>query len=274
MIAAGRTRLAFGNERFVGPVGWRQSQQSFDGVSLRTTAIARTSLTLARLRDVRKPNGARQGIEGNLAFAEIGLDRAGPLSPYWIDLDFDDPALAAVSTSRIGAAWVGRWGCCRDWTVPFRAEWATQSDAGANPANLDADYTRFELGASRDEWTLTGIAETLGGGADAGGSFSTPRATLHAFNGWADVFVGGTPPDGLEDRALKLAWAKGAWSASAIYHEFSAEATDEEYGTEFDAQVVRECDSGARIGLTMASYDAESFAVDVRKLWLWATYRF
>ena len=49
--------------------------------------------------------------------------------------------------------------------------------------------------------TVKAAYESLEGNGARG--FSTPLATLHAFQGWADVFLN-TPADGVDDASLTL----------------------------------------------------------------------
>ena len=56
-LIAGRQEILLGNVRFVGNVGWRQNHQSYDAARFVTTAIPRTKLTLAYVRNVNRING-------------------------------------------------------------------------------------------------------------------------------------------------------------------------------------------------------------------------
>ena len=72
--------------------------------------------------------------------------------------------------------------------------------------------------------------------------FTTPLATLHKFNGWADKFLG-TPPDGLEDRyltagvALKKVVGLESLALVASHHHYDAERIGADYGSEINLSV-------------------------------------
>ena len=72
--------------------------------------------------------------------------------------------------------------------------------------------------------------------------FSTPLATLHKFDGWADKFLT-TPPNGLERRYVTLGYTtKGVGvldtlSANAVYHQFHSNRLRIDYGSEVDLQL-------------------------------------
>ena len=106
------------------------------------------------------------------------------------------------------------------------ASYANQSDYGANPVSYSADYFNLELGAAVAGFSLSAGYEELGsdGGAAA---FQTPLATLHAFNGWADMFLT-TPATGLRDYYVKLGKslkvpALPGLNAAVVYHEFDSD---------------------------------------------------
>src|SRR5437868_3122510 len=75
--------------------------------------------------------------------------------------------------------------------------YARQSDYGRNPVRFAADYVAGEAGLAYRSLTLTGGWEKLG--SDGGrAAVQTPMATLHKFDGWADLFLT-TPANGLRD---------------------------------------------------------------------------
>ena len=72
--------------------------------------------------------------------------------------------------------------------------------------------------------------------------FTTPLATLHKFNGWADKFLA-TPPNGLEDKyltgavTLKAVGVFETLTLSAAYHDYEAERVDAGYGEELNVSL-------------------------------------
>jgi len=113
--------------------------------------------------------------------------------------------------------------------------------------------------------------EVLEGGD--GGAFSTPLATLHAFNGWADRFLA-TPPDGLEDRFVSLSGAAGRLTWRVVFHDFGAQAGGADYGRELDLQAVVSTPWKQAFGLKAAFYDARDFSTDTTKVWAWSAWSF
>ena len=113
--------------------------------------------------------------------------------------------------------------------------------------------------------------EILGGDGVYG--FSTPLATKHAFNGWADKFLG-TPTTGLNDTMLTVAGGFSGHKIKAVYHDFSADSGGAALGTELDLVVLKKLSDNAQVGLKYADYSADTFSVDTTKMWLWGQLKF
>jgi hypothetical protein len=109
-----------------------------------------------------------------------------------------------------------------------------------------------------------------GDGRDA---FQTPLATLHGFDGWADVFLR-TPPDGLEALAVAAGGNAGSLGWTARVWGFGAESSDADYGRELDLQLVWKSPWQATFGVKAAAYQADDFFRDVTKVMLWTAWSF
>lgn len=118
---------------------------------------------------------------------------------------------------------------------------------------------------------VTAGYELLGSAAGVR-SFQTPLATLHKFNGWADLFLV-TPASGLQDiyggASLKLPKFKAlpGLNLAASYHRFESDFGGLHYGDEFDASL------GFKLGrmnllAKYADYQADRFSVNTSKFWL------
>ena len=57
---------------------------------------------------------------------------------------------------------------------------------------------------------------------------------------------------------------------TGVAHEFVPERSGADYGREIDAELAWKLGRRAAVSLGAADYDAEAFAVDVRKVWLTA----
>jgi hypothetical protein len=61
VLRVGRQKIAIGNERFVGPVGWRQNEQSFDAIRRGTPVLPKTRFTYAYVDRVMRVFGPAEG---------------------------------------------------------------------------------------------------------------------------------------------------------------------------------------------------------------------
>ncbi len=177
--------------------------------------------------------------------------------------------------------------------VNYRAEYATQTDPSMENSGYtgaavkaDADYMNFELGA-KVNGILAGVRYEVLSGEDgaAGGdtAFTTPMATLHGQNGWADMFLtatgAGNPTAGLEDMNAMLGYtSKDFGTAKVIYHDFQSDVGSTDYGTEIDAVYTRAIPgiNGLVGTLKVADFDADANGgyADTTKFWVMLDYKF
>jgi hypothetical protein len=211
-------------------------------------------------------------MQSHVLDATIDLGRAGKLAPYAIRLDYDADARAVLSTTTWGARWDDTLSPGKSWSVPLHAEAALQRDTADNPADVDAEYWRLEATARRKVMAF-GVGLEMLGGAPDDGAFQTPLATLHKFNGWADLFLT-TPPDGLFDVYASFSGKREALAWTLVFHDFESDAGATSYGSEIDLELVWTAPWKQALGLAWAGYDADDFATDTSKLWVFSSYRF
>ena len=60
---AGRQRIVLDNARFIGNVGWRQNEQTYDAVTLKSSALRKTQLQYAYLANVNRVTGPDNGSQ-------------------------------------------------------------------------------------------------------------------------------------------------------------------------------------------------------------------
>jgi hypothetical protein len=268
----GRQRILIDDHRFVGNVGWRQNEQTFDALSVTNKSLWRTDLFYSVVTNVNRVFGdtvadGDHSMNTHLLHAKINLSERLSVTPYGFYIDNDDDPAASTSTFGVRLAISQPLG---GGTLDFLADAARQADAANAPVDFDATYLRLDvLWTSRGGLSLAVGAESLGGDHTvSGAAFRTPLATLHAFQGWADQFLV-TPNGGIDDLHGKLGYRRGPWQWQAAFHDFSAESGSADYGTELDFSVSR--NFGERYGLLLKSaiFNAdEAPFVDTRKYWL------
>jgi hypothetical protein len=278
----GRQRINLQDQRFVGSVGWRQNEQTFDAARVEWSGLPGLKADLSYSWSVRTIWGVdgegprQQAVSGNNVFAVVSYQTPfGSLSGFAYLIDQDEPELSGfrLSNQTFGVRFAGEHALSSKAKLTYAASYARQSDWHRNPNDYSADYWLAELGAEFGPARLGGGYELLG--ADDGRpltSVQTPLATLHKFQGWADKFLT-TPPDGIQDLYVwgGLGWkTAGPFSAvalQAVYHRFDGDRLDLRYGKELDLQASARW---KRFALTAkyANYRASSFATDTRKFWL------
>lgn len=272
-VTVGRQRINLDNQRFVGAVGWRQNEQTFDAVrgqaKLGPVVLDATySISQRTVFGVDSPNEHFDGdlvlLNGGVDLPVVDVKAFAYLLDYDTRLAFSSETYGVLATGEIAIPAVGK--------LTGLASYATQSDYGANPVAYDADYLNAQLGLALFGFTLIAGYEELG--SDRGvAAFQTPLATLHAFNGWADLFLT-TPANGLRDyyagigKTFALPFLPGL-KADLTYHEFDSDFGGFEYGSEWDASL------GFKLGpvgllAKYANFDSDGFAVDTEKFWLQA----
>lgn len=274
-VTVGRQRIILDNARFVGNVGWRQNEQTFDAIrgqaSLGPVHLDATyAISQRTVFGYHSPNEHFDG-DFELLNARVDLKRV-KLAGFAYLIDYD--TRVAFSSQTYGVLASGALPVGGGVQLIGLASFATQSDMGANPVNYTADYLNFEAGLGIAGFSLKGGYEKLG--SDHGvAAFQTPLATLHAFNGWADVFLT-TPSAGLRDRYVSAAYkfakvrALPGLNVAASYHWFGSDVGAVDYGREFDASI------GFKLGAVgllakYADYNSDGFAADTRKFWLQAS---
>ena len=272
----GRQRLVLDNVRFIGDVGWRQNNQTFDAVALSNTSFDDTTLTYFYLDRINRVVG-RDHAGGSWRSNSHGFNAstkqlaAGTLTGYAYLLEFSNAA--ANSSATYGASWVGAQAIDDSLKLTYRLEMAKQSDYGNSPLNYTNWYTAAEAGIGGQPGSLSLGIETLG--SNNGVGFKTPLATLHAFNGWADRFLG-TPGAGLQDRYLKAkATLPGAVTFMAVYHQFDTDRTNVDLGSEIDLVLSHKLNATVTLTAKYADFNGAtgSGQPDVQKVWLQGDFR-
>jgi hypothetical protein len=271
----GRQRIVHGNQRFVGGVAWRQNEQTFDGFRALWEASDSFKMDYAYVYrinrifgpDDRDAQPAHWRGENHLFRLDWKITENHKLFGYYYGLDINDrgnwsPNLSVNNSSdTVGVEWDGKFG-----PVSARAAYATQSDAGDSNLNYDADYWLLE--GAMDFAGLNGKIGYEVLGADNGVGFKTPLATLHKFQGWADKFLV-TPGDGIEDLYLGLTGKAGAFKLGAYYHDFQAEDSSEDFGTEWDLVATWPLTKHFTTQLKYANFNSDSDRYDdTEKVWI------
>lgn len=286
----GRQRINLDNQRFVGGVGWRQNEQTYDGMLGQLKPLEGLTLTYAYIDNINSIFGPGDNrfdnftnpanIEGHSHLINARYQAMPELTvtAYSYLLGLDNIAsvnnadmLGSLSSKTTGVRLNGAV-----QGVSYALEYARQKDYADNPLDLSSEYYLAELG-----YTLQGVAlkagmEVLGGDSGPGNrAFQTPLATKHAFQGWADTFLL-TPADGVQDVYVGGSLPLFGGTLQAWYHDFRAERGSQQYGEELNISYSRAIPlmKGLVATLKYAGYDADDFSVDTEKVWAQLQYSY
>lgn len=267
LAVIGRQRIIVNNARFVGNVGWRQNEQTYDAAYYKNTMVDGLALEYAYLDTIQRifgsdaPYDARKwNSDSHVLNAKYGGLEGHTFGLYAYLLDFENAA--AASSDSFGANYDFKGTVADDYKLNGYAEVAYQQDAGENPVDYDAIYLHLMASLAREGWTGTLGYELLGAG-DGAGAFSTPLATGHKFNGWNDQFLN-TPANGLQDFYAGIGIPVPKVPMKLIYHHFAADEGSATYGNEIDYLAVRKFNPKttaiAKASYFMASSDSPAYA--------------
>lgn len=260
-IKYGRQRINLDNQRFVGGVGWRQNEQTYDGVTVVNSSIKNTTIVFASLYNVNNILGKNLS-EGQHNIINVTYKNAtiGNITGYGYLLEdiSDTYGLRIKGKQKFNKF---NWG--------YELEYATQETN--NTASISNDYYLIESSVGNKSFTGKVGYEVHTG--KNGVAFQTPLGTNHKFNGWADKFLA-VQGDGLEDLYVGAIVPFSGMKLAAFYHDFSAENSSRNFGTEFDVALSKKFHKNYGLLLKYASYSADEFSTDTNKLWLQFTANF
>lgn len=278
LLRVGRQRINLDNQRFVGGVGWRQNEQTYDALSLTNTTLESTKIQYAFVANVSRIFGPEDGtpaksIDSESHFINVNYKTRGDanVSGYAYLMELKDAQ--ALSNRTIGLRY-SRSFKGQDLTFPMTVEFANQKDYGDNPVSYSANYYMLQLGVVLDNIKIQVTNEVLeGDDTSAGEAFVTPLATLHGFQGWADKFLS-TPAAGIDDKYLTVSGEVLGGNLGLTYHVFEAESGSADYGTEWDLAWNRKLSDHLGLLLKLARYQEDGLSTDTTKAWVMLTANF
>ena len=183
----GRQRIIYDNSAFIGNVGWRQNEQTFDAVSLSNKSIDGLTFNYSYLNQVNRIFGSDAdaplapgftnvqdiGTSSHLFNASYAGLEGLTLGAYAYVMNFEKVSAWDNNTFGISAK-----GDLMGLTLYGEIAW---QDKAAATSDEDAMYAHLSVTKSFGTQSVTLGLESLGQG------FKTPLATVHAFNGFSDV---------------------------------------------------------------------------------------
>lgn len=293
----GEQQINLDNQRFVGDVGWRQNMQTYDAATIGSSPIKDLNLYYGYLWDVHRVFGnvsglpaANQDFDSRSHLINISYSgwKYGRFVGYTYLLDLHNAVAGDPnSCATYGGYFTGQAKVTDKVSVDYRAEFAWQTDYADSTLRYGTEYYNLEGGMSVRPFAFGAGYEDLGSSANTGAgggraSFRTPLATLHAFNGWDDVFLT-TPANGLQDlyayAQITLPWQI---PVRFVFHKFDADYGTGDYGQEYDVVVSKKFGKYWTALLKYAYYDGQDAAApslatartDIQKFWVQVEFNF
>jgi hypothetical protein len=289
-VTVGRQRINLDDQRWVGAVGWRQNEQTFDAARGEVKIgpiLLDATYAISQRTIFGYDAGNRAAYDGHFGFLGTGA-KLGPVQvkafAYLLDYDTGEQVGGVIKgiadSQTYGLRATASFKLTPDLGLALMASYARQSAWQDNDLDFAADYIAAEGSLSFAGFALTAGYEKLGSDPVAGGrrAVQTPMATLHKFNGWADLFLV-TPDNGLQDVYVGLSYkfpaikALPGLNAQVVWHTYDSDIGGIDYGSEWNASL------GFKLGpvgllAKYATYQADLFGADTEKFWLQAEYAF
>lgn len=267
----GRQVITYDGHRFVGHVGWRQDRQTFDALKVDYSASKKLSLSYSYLWKRNRIFAESADIDSKDSLINASYKSGfGTITAYGYLLEVDNNTDNSLDTFGISM----KGGAGADKQFNYTLEYASQTnESGAT--RYDTDYLFIEGSMGIAAVTASFGYEVLGSDNGASG-FSTPLATLHKFNGFADMFLS-TPAEGLVDVYVSMASRLGGGKLVLVYHDYSADKGSpsvDDMGNEIDLVYAKKFSNNYSAGIKYASYSAGDINVDSDKIWLWGGLKF
>jgi hypothetical protein len=257
----GRQRIIYDNAAFIGNVGWRQNEQTYDAISLSNKSINELTFNYAYLNQVNRIFGSKAdasltpgftnvediGTNSHLFNASYSGIEGVTVGVYAYVMNFED--VPAFDNNTFGLSAKGK--LCN---IALYGELAWQDKAGTLGED-DALYAHATATKAFGPQALTLGVEHL----DAG--FKTPLATVHAFNGFADVTDAARlsgAHNGLTDLYLShtmpifygIKWMN-------VLHALGDNAISADYGWEYDSVLIKKFENNFTAIAKVAFFESE-----------------
>jgi hypothetical protein len=288
----GRQRIILDDHRFIGNVDWRQNEQTYDSVLVKSRlGVADLEAQYGYIWDVRRIFGGQDNNNPALSnfdseshiinVSYSGIEQAKLVGfIYLLELENkvpDTPGVQSASSATYGLRANGRIKFGDDLGLGYQASYAVQTDYGDNPVSYTAHYVLLEALLEFAKLGGIGAGYELLGSDDGKARVLTPLATLHKFNGWADVFVNNGGPNGLQDLNFSVvAVSSKKLGGKLVYHYFFGADNGNRLGNEWDILLKRPINKYVDVLAKYAYFNsaAGSGLSDIHRVWLQAEFKF
>ncbi|MCK9620050.1 MAG: alginate export family protein [Methylobacter sp.] len=282
VIKGGRQRIKLDDDRFIGNVGWRQMETTFDSVLVthNNQQIYGLTVNAGYIGNVQTFTSTTENIEAPILNVNYKVGDYGNLVGYGYWLDYTERENYEKSSQTYGLRMTNfqkpgdTYKIGDNYGLVYTAEWSHQEDYGHGAAQYQANRYNVMVGFTAYNFTFQGAMEQLDG-KGLNRTFDTPLGTNHAFQGWADLFLV-TPNNGIRDvfGTVHATLDRGNVILSGVYHDFTDDTGQLHYGKEWDFSAIKKFGKHYSVLAKYAYYDADQFSTDTQKIWVQANISF
>lgn len=276
-MKAGRQRIKKNKDAFIGNVGWRQNEQTYDAITLGYKGNG-MDLSYSYANRVQRifgddAAGALKEFDGEFHFLDASYEvNGGKIGGYVYLIDVDNNAAVGESNT-FGLFYDGNG-------LLAELAWQDGESTLVTGNDYDAVYGHLKY------------AKKVGGATYGIGleyleeDFKTPLATVHAFNGFADAFIGqriglnkNMGYEGIADIYLSYVRPNlpGGITFKGFLHYMMDDGFGDTYGYEADAVFVKKISENTTALLKAAYFmedDGPGNFEDIKQVTLDFTYKF
>ena len=276
-IKGGRQVIQFDDQRFIGNVGWRQLQQTFDSALITNKSIKNLTVNAGYIGRVKTTTTTTESVNAPILNVNYKLGDYGNMVGYGYWLDYTDPGANAVyykSSQTYGLRLTNyqkqgdSFKLSDNYGLQYTAEWSIQSNYQSNPNNYKVNRYNLMGGFTAYMFTFQGAMEQLDG-VGRNKAFQTPLGTNFAFQGWADQFLV-TPDNGIRDvfGTVTTSLDRGEVALTGVYHDFFDDTGNIHYGQEWDFLASKKFGKHYTLLARYAYYNADQYSTDTQKIWM------
>ena len=284
VIKGGRQRIKLDDDRFIGNVGWRQMETTFDSVLIthNNQQIFGLTVNVGYIGNVNTFTSTTENINAPILNINYKVGDYGNLVGYGYWMDYTETENANKSNQSYGLRMNNyqkpgdTFKISDNYGLVYTAEYSYQQDYGHGTVAYRAERYNFMGGFTAYNFTFQGAVEQLNGNG-TNKTFDTPLGTNHAFQGWADLFLV-TPKNGIRDvfGTVVSTFDQGDIVLTGVYHDFTDDTGQLQYGQEVDVSALKKFGKHYSILAKYAYYSAGSYTpvadtfanTDTQKIWL------
>jgi len=267
LIKGGRQRIKFDDDRFIGNVGWRQMETTFDSVLVTHNNQQLFGLTVnaGYIGNVQTFTATNERIEAPILNVNYKVGDYGNLVGYGYWLNYTERENYEKSSETYGLRMTNfqkpgdTLKLSDNYGVVYTAEWGHQEDYGHGPTKYSVDRLNLMGGLTAYNLTFQGAIEQLDG-KGLNKTFDTPLGTNHAFQGWADIFLI-TPRNGIRDvfGTMISTFDRGEVILTGTYHNFTDDTGQLKYGDEWNFSALKKFGKHYSVLAKYAYYSADNY---------------